>query len=71
MAEAGSLGGGISSDFLGSVVALTPCGLELLRFRDNVILLRKDELGKPLLSGSEGVEIWLTVSAFEIADDWV
>ena len=72
VADAGILGGGIGSRFLGSVVAASGggWGLEALRCRGTTILLRTEDPDVLLLSASDGVESWLTVSALEDkADD--
>ena len=63
--ELGILGGGILSCLTGSAFASGCCDLELLRIRVKFSLLRKDGVGWPTFSGSDGVEIWLMRSPFE------
>ena len=63
VAEAGSLGGGILSYLAGSESASDDCFiLELLRTRAIFNRSRSDGVETVMLSGSEGVDIWLSRS---------
>ena len=64
VAEAGSLGGGIALYLVGSASNSGFWGFELLRSRATLSRSRREVLdaGAVTLSGSEGVDIWLSRS---------